>query len=134
MPSGHIGVTCCLCSQCVHNVSTGYMGPCPQCLAKGLKVGWDSGLGLKVREQRETKAQHEDEGRGTGCEMIDKTRAGTRTLDETRRERTLRGYEDVMPGTLRPGLTRRYERVRESKVVRGRRKRGERALLEDARR
>ena len=31
MPTGHIGVTCCLCSQCVHNVPTGHMGPCPQC-------------------------------------------------------------------------------------------------------
>ena len=29
--TGHIGVTCCLCSQCVHNVLTGYLGPCPQC-------------------------------------------------------------------------------------------------------
>ena len=64
-------------------------------------------MGLKARKRRETKAQHEDEGRGTGGETIDETRAGTRTLDETRRERTLRGYEDVMPGTLCPGLTRR---------------------------
>ena len=31
MTTGCIGFTCCLCSQCVHNVSTGYMGPCPQC-------------------------------------------------------------------------------------------------------
>ena len=30
--TGHIGVTCCLCSQCVHNVPSGYLGPCPQCL------------------------------------------------------------------------------------------------------
>ena len=29
--TGHIGVTCCLCSQCVHNVPSGYLGPCPQC-------------------------------------------------------------------------------------------------------
>ena len=39
-----------------------------------------------------------------------------------------------MPGTLRPGLTRRDARARESKVVKGRRQRGKRALLEDARR
>ena len=38
-----------------------------------------------------------------------------------------------MPGTLRPGLTRRYKRARESEVVKGRQKRGKRALLEDAR-
>ena len=29
--TGHIGVTCCLCSQCFHNVPSGYLGPCPQC-------------------------------------------------------------------------------------------------------
>ena len=29
--TGHIGVTCCLCSQCIHNVPSGYLGPCPQC-------------------------------------------------------------------------------------------------------
>ena len=28
--------------------------------------------------------------------------------------------EDAMPGTLRPGLTRRDERARESEVVKGR--------------
>ena len=90
---------------------------------------------LKTRDWKEKRERgHEDEGRGTSCEMIDETRAGTRTLDETRRERTLRGYEDAMPGTLRPGLTRRYERARESEVVKGHRKRGERALLEDVRR
>ena len=45
----------------------------------------------------------------------------------TRRDERER-YEDnkdVMPGTLRPGLTRRYERARESEVVKGHRKRGE---------
>ena len=31
--TGHIGVTCCLCSQCFHNVPSGYLGPCPQCLS-----------------------------------------------------------------------------------------------------
>ena len=36
-----------------------------------------------------------------------------------------------MPGTLRPGLTRGNERVRESEVVKGHQKREERALLED---
>ena len=30
--------------------------------------------------------------------------------------------EDAMPGTLHPGLTRGYERVRKSEVVKGRRK------------
>ena len=39
-----------------------------------------------------------------------------------------------MPGTLCPGLTKGNERVRESEVVKGRRKREERAPLEDARR
>ena len=39
-----------------------------------------------------------------------------------------------MPGTLCPGLTRRDERARESEVVKGRRQRGKRVLLEDARR
>ena len=39
-----------------------------------------------------------------------------------------------MPGTLRPGLTRGKERARESEVIKGRRKRGKPALLEDARR
>ena len=29
--TGHIGVTCCLCSQYFHNVPSGYLGPCPQC-------------------------------------------------------------------------------------------------------
>jgi hypothetical protein len=24
-------ITCCLCSQCVHHVPTGYLGPRPQC-------------------------------------------------------------------------------------------------------
>jgi len=33
--TGHIGVTCCLCSQCVHNVPSGYLGSCPQCDAGG---------------------------------------------------------------------------------------------------
>jgi len=32
--TGHIGVTCCLSSQCVHNVPSGYLGPCPQCLRR----------------------------------------------------------------------------------------------------
>ena len=64
-------------------------------------------MGLKARKRRETKAQHEDGGRGTGGKTIDETRAGMRTLDEMRRERMLQGYEDAMPGTLRPGLTRR---------------------------
>ena len=36
VPTGCIGATCCLCSQCVHNVSTGYIGPCPQCQPKGV--------------------------------------------------------------------------------------------------
>ena len=39
-----------------------------------------------------------------------------------------------MPGTLRPGLTRKNKRVRESEVVKGRRRREKRALLEDVRR
>ena len=39
-----------------------------------------------------------------------------------------------MPGTLRPGLTRGNERARENEVVKSRRKREERALLEDAHR
>ena len=90
---------------------------------------------LKTRDWKEKRERgHEDEGRGTSCEMIDETRAGTRTLDETRREKTLRGYKDVMPGILRPGLTRGNERARESEVVKGRRQRGKRALLEDTRR
>ena len=42
--------------------------------------------------------------------------------------------KDAMPGTLHPGLTRRYERARESEVVNGHQKRGKRALLEDAHR
>ena len=28
---GHIGVTCCLYSQCIQHVPGGYFGPCPQC-------------------------------------------------------------------------------------------------------
>jgi len=31
IPTGHIGVTCCLYSQCIQHVSGGYFGPCPQC-------------------------------------------------------------------------------------------------------
>ena len=30
--TGHILVICCLFSQCVQHVSTGYLGPCPQCV------------------------------------------------------------------------------------------------------
>jgi len=36
--TGHIGVTCCLCSQCVHNVPSGYLGPCPQCWLRFSRV------------------------------------------------------------------------------------------------
>ena len=64
-------------------------------------------IGAEGERTKRGEMRYEDEGRGTGCETIDETRAGTRTLDETRRERMLRGYEDAMPGTLRPGLTRR---------------------------
>ena len=31
IPTGHIGVTCCLYSQCIQHVPSGYLGPCPQC-------------------------------------------------------------------------------------------------------
>ena len=31
IPTGHIGVTCCLYSQCIQYVPGGYLGPCPQC-------------------------------------------------------------------------------------------------------
>jgi len=31
IPTGHIGVTCCLYSQCIQHVPGGYLGPCPQC-------------------------------------------------------------------------------------------------------
>ena len=80
---------------------------------------------LKTRDWKEKRERgREDKGRGTSCEMIDETRAGTRTLDETRREKTLRGHEDAMPGTLRPGLTRGNESEggrgrKESSRVRG---------------
>jgi len=33
--TGHIGVTCWLCSQCFHHVPSGYLGPCPQCHPTG---------------------------------------------------------------------------------------------------
>ena len=90
---------------------------------------------LKVRGKRETKTRYEDREHRTSCETIDETGAGTRMLDETKREREHYGdNEDAMPGTLRPGLTRRDERARESEVIKGRRQRGKRALLEDARR
>ena len=72
-------------------------------------------------ERRETSDETSDERRETSDETSDEIgNAGTRTLDETRGERTLRGYEDAMPGTLRPGLTRGNEKVREGKVVKSR--------------
>ena len=46
VPTGCIGAICCLCSQCVHNVSTGYMGPCPQCEMGG--VSRAEGLGMSL--------------------------------------------------------------------------------------
>jgi hypothetical protein len=33
-------ITCCLCSQCVHHVPTGYLGPCPQCHAQEKVRSW----------------------------------------------------------------------------------------------
>ena len=43
--TGHIGITCCLYSQCVHNVPSGYFGPCPQwegvLLNQRLRDAWD---------------------------------------------------------------------------------------------
>jgi hypothetical protein len=36
--TGHMLITCCLCSQCVHHVPTGYLGPRPQCLPLALVV------------------------------------------------------------------------------------------------
>jgi len=36
LPTGHIGVTCCLYSQCIQHVPGGYFGPCPQCLRLGV--------------------------------------------------------------------------------------------------
>ena len=99
----------------------------------------ESRLGQQVGAEGErTKREemwYEDERRETSDETSDEIgNAGTRTLDETRRERTLQGYEDAMPGTLRPGLTRENEKAREGEVVKSHRKREEPALLEDARR
>jgi len=34
--TGHIGVKCWLWSQCVYNVLSGYLGPCPQCVMIGI--------------------------------------------------------------------------------------------------
>jgi len=38
IPTGHIGVTCCLYSQCIQHVSGGYLDPCPQCQQFDLTV------------------------------------------------------------------------------------------------
>ena len=40
--TGHIGVTCCLCFQCVHNVPSGYLGPCPQWVTEWHDRTWVS--------------------------------------------------------------------------------------------
>jgi len=45
VPTGHIGVTCCLYSQCIQYVPGGYLGPCPQCVQVGEVV-------LRVRQGR----------------------------------------------------------------------------------
>ena len=86
-------------------------------------------IGAEGERTKREETWYEDEGRETSDETSDEIEnAGTRTLDETRRERTLRGYEDAMPGTLRPGLTRGNEKAREGEVVKSRRKREEPAL------
>ena len=95
----------------------------------GSRVG--QRIGAESERTKREEMWYEDEGHETSDEIEN---AGTRTLDEMRRERTLRGYEDVMPGTLRPGLMRGNERAREGEVVKSRRKREEPALLEDMRR
>ena len=41
IPTGRIGVTCCLYSQCIQHVPGGYLGPCPQCLEFVLGCYWE---------------------------------------------------------------------------------------------
>ena len=54
--TGHIGVTCCLCSQSVHNVPSGYLGPCPQCDHEAVRDSYNAlleGIGGKIDKTRE---------------------------------------------------------------------------------
>ena len=60
--TGHIEVTCCLCSQCVHNVPSGYLGPCPQ---------WQE---VGIRRRRGTNIQWRDERRSRRWDVDGRTR------------------------------------------------------------
>ena len=59
--AGYIVVKCCLPPQCTHHVSTGYMGPCPQCEDDG--AGCDEG--------REGGIEGVEEVDGVGLHVVD---------------------------------------------------------------